>query len=355
MLGLVFVLRSFFLLMFLTFVFAYIQSSAVERLQPRIPSRTARVVLVGTVFVIAIVLLFNFLIPQIRDQAKIFASNSSRYIKSFDDALYRFGKNYPTVDVMLPQLRDYNPEEGMWDPKHSPTAALLQPLVGISDSSGGSGRDSSALKKTIDQVRDIGGKILAISSAFLLALLFSFLIVLDLPRLSKSTQSLKFTKLGFIYDEAAPSIAHFCRTLGRAFEAQALIALLNTALTAIGMIIIGIKGETLFLSMIVFFCSFIPIAGVFISSVPICLLALEQGGISLLVLSILLITVIHMVEAYILNPRIYGHHLRMNAVIVLIILTIGGKLFGVWGLILGLPICTYIFRHAIQYKANDSL
>jgi predicted PurR-regulated permease PerM len=67
-------------------------------------------------------------------------------------------------------------------------------------------------------------------------------------------------------------------------------------------------------------------------------------------MAVILIVVAHMVEAYILNPRIYGHHLRMNPVVVLMILTMSGRLFSVWGLILGVPICTYIFGHAIQYQ-----
>ena len=33
---------------------------------------------------------------------------------------------------------------------------------------------------------------------------------------------------------------------------------------------------------------------------------------------------------------------------ILIILTLAGKLFGFWGLILGVPVCTYIFGYAIR-------
>ena len=142
----------------------------------------------------------------------------------------------------------------------------------------------------------------------------------------------------------------FGKELGKAFEAQTIIAILNTTLTALGLWFLGITSQTAFLSMIVFFCSFIPIAGVFISSVPICLIGLQEGGISLFFLSILLITCIHLVEAYILNPKIYGQRLRLNPVIVLFILTTCGKVFGIWGFLLSLPIFTYIFKTAIRYK-----
>ena len=63
-----------------------------------------------------------------------------------------------------------------------------------------------------------------------------------------------------------------------------------------------------------------------------------------------MILVIHFIEAYFLNPKIYGHHLRMNPVLTLIILTVCGKLLGPWGLILGIPVFNYIFSHAIRYK-----
>ena len=59
-------------------------------------------------------------------------------------------------------------------------------------------------------------------------------------------------------------------------------------------------------------------------------------------------TLIHAIETYVLNPQIYGHHMHMNPVLVLIVLTIGGKLVGVWGLLLGIPIVNYVFRHAIR-------
>lgn len=58
---------------------------------------------------------------------------------------------------------------------------------------------------------------------------------------------------------------------------QARIALVNTALTAAGMWTLAIPGLGL-LSLFVFICSFIPIAGCFISTVPIAFVALTEYG-----------------------------------------------------------------------------
>jgi predicted PurR-regulated permease PerM len=208
-----------------------------------------------------------------------------------------------------------------------------------------SGRE--AVTEAIDKLKAVGGPLLAIGSAFLLSLLFSFLIILDLPKLARGVRGLRDTKVRFIYEEVADNIHDFGLVLGRSLEAQLFIAILNTVLTAIGLYFMGLP-NLVFLSMIVFFASFIPVAGVFISSTPICLVALSHGGLQLMLFAIALILVIHFIEAYILNPRIFGHHLRMNPVLVLIVLTVAGKLFGVWGLALALPVVNYFFGYAIR-------
>ena len=58
---------------------------------------------------------------------------------------------------------------------------------------------------------------------------------------------------------------------------QAQIAMANTALTVLGMWILKIPGIGL-LGLFVFICSFIPIAGVFISTAPIAFVALTEYG-----------------------------------------------------------------------------
>ncbi|HBT96587.1 MAG TPA: hypothetical protein DEB25_02555 [Desulfobulbaceae bacterium] len=200
----------------------------------------------------------------------------------------------------------------------------------------------------------MGGKVATVASSFLLALLFSFLIVLDLPDLAAEVRGLENTRLRFLYLSVADNIREFSLVLGRALEAQLFIAIINSILTAIGITMLGLAPHVAFLSVIVFLCSFLPVIGVFISSVPICLIALQVSGLKTMLLAILLVTLIHLIEGYVLNPRIYGSYMRINSVIVLIILTIAGKLFNFWGLLLGVPVCTYIFGYAIRFRSDKT-
>ncbi len=352
--GLVFLLRSFFLLIFLTFVFTFIQANGVNRLEKYIKKRSMRVILVAAAFLAILSMTFVFLVPKVKVQTELFISQFPSYLGRVDQEVLELSIKYPVIEEIFPNMIVEEWEKGGQMPRkklnYSPTKVILQQVFKIGEESG-----IENINYLLGRLGDIGGKVATATSAFFLSILFSFLIVLDMPRLAASVRQLEHTKLRFIYLSVADEIRDFSRVLGRSLEAQLLVAIVNSVLTAIGIMILGIGAHVAFLSVIVFFCSFIPILGVIISSVPICMVALQVSGIKIMFLAVLLITVIHLIEGYILNPRIYGSYMRINPVIILIILTVGGKLFGFWGLLLGVPFCTYVFGHAIRIKEGKDL
>jgi predicted PurR-regulated permease PerM len=190
------------------------------------------------------------------------------------------------------------------------------------------------------------------TATMLLALLFSFLILIDLKRIKSGIGRLRNSRVGDFYEEAAQPIARFGILLGRAIEAQAAIALLNTVLTLVGLLLLGIPLVAM-LSVIVFVCSFVPVLGVFISTVPIVLVALNAGGPNLSLAAVGLIIVIHAVEAYLLNPIIYGKHLKLNPVLTLIILYVGYHAIGFWGMLLGVPVARYFIHDVLGVPMRD--
>ena len=181
-----------------------------------------------------------------------------------------------------------------------------------------------------------------------LSLLLSFFIVFDLTKMRRGVRRLQGSRVKDFYLEIAPGLISFGRLIGRAFQAQAVIAFFNTVLTFLLIRILGIDNP-LFLCVIVFFCSFIPVLGVVLSSIPIAIIAIAQpdGGVWLAFLAVVGILLIHLVEAWILNPKILGDMLHLHPVMVLAILAIGEHFFGVWGLLLGVPVIVYILRFVI--------
>ncbi|HLQ36632.1 MAG TPA: AI-2E family transporter [Planctomycetota bacterium] len=359
--AIVYILRPFFLLIFLTFVFAYIQAHGVDGLQHRISNRPLRVTIVGLVFLGTILATAFTLFPQIENQTSGFLRNLTNITEKADQEIAKQLRQYPQLQRFLG--RDAAPGGGGNGTEPQAPVELkkedrfvtnfVMQLIGGGDAAEiGPKEDGRQLEARIRKLVDIGSSVLGYVSSFLLSLLFSFLIVLDLSKIKRGITGLSATKIGFIYDEVAENIATFGKVLGRALEAQLIIAICNTIFTAIGAWLMGLP-SLMAVSAIVFLCSFIPVAGVFISSTPICLLALEGGRFGLLFVAIAMILLVHTIETYILNPKIYGHHMRMNPVFVLIVLTVAGKLVGIWGLVLGIPIVNYFFRHAIRYPKDQ--
>lgn len=343
----IYVLRSFFLLVFLTFVFVYIQSSGGARLKGLIRNRIARVTLVFFLFLGTLTAVGLFVIPNAQKQAESFVTQFPTYLQKIDETLVVIGQRYPILYRIMPELGQEDGTARPWNFKHSPSLLFLQNLSGLTEEE----TPSLKIEHLLSILGGVGSRAAAVSSAFLLSLLFSFLIVLDMPRLSANIRELRETRLRFIYDEVGENVSEFALVLGRAFEAQFFIAVINTILTGVGIYLLGLGKKVAFLSVIVFFASFIPVVGTFLSSVPICLVALQgSGGLNAMFMAIVMIIIIHLIEGYILNPRIYGSRMHLNPVIVLIILTVSGKLFHFWGLVLGVPVYTYFFGHAIRYK-----
>ena len=99
--------------------------------------------------------------------------------------------------------------------------------------------------------------------------------------------------------------------------------------------------------------STLPVIGVPLASSELkgldALMAVAQDGGSawLAFMAVLGILVIHLIEAWILNPKILGDMLHLHPVMVLAILAVGEHFFGVWGLLLGVPVIVYILRFVI--------
>ena len=84
-------------------------------------------------------------------------------------------------------------------------------------------------------------------------------------------------------------------------------------------------------------CDFVPILGFFVSLTPAVLVALTiSPGTAVAVVG--LYGLCHVIENYGIVPRVYGHHLKLSSVAVLLGLGIGAALGGIIGAVLALPV-----------------
>jgi predicted PurR-regulated permease PerM len=375
-------LRSFFSLIFLTFAIAFIAAPISEFFVKR--ARMPRRLAICAAFALLVTLLISastFIVPQVAREAMNLVSNLPKTEQRLLELRGTLLQRYPTVEpILMNYLRSTIPESllaelpakpdesgttsGTGAAPESPTEVGPLPPGGTAEQvqmqTPGerellrAAKEDEAvihlflgyqIKRLTNAAPGMIRAMWAGSATILLALLFSFLISLDLLRLGEEVRNLRNSRLRDFYEETALPVVRFGYTVGRTIQAQAMIAMVNTLLTFIGLSLLGVPSLSV-LSLIVFLCSFIPVLGVFISTVPIVLVAINSDGLNLAVLSVLMVIVVHAIEAYLLNPMIYGKHLKINPVIVLIILFIGHHAFGVWGMLLGVPVAHY-FLHDV--------
>jgi predicted PurR-regulated permease PerM len=394
---LLWILRGFFGLVFLTFVFAFFSAPLVRFCQEKIhlPRRPA-IVLVYLLMLTALAGFISFVVPRVAREANALITNFDQVQTRLLEGKRNLAVKYPSLERVLlislhgwlkeqletpapretpsaqpaPGRESGTPKEKQATPLSIPFPTSFSMDEGLTSHSliqsspetkvpefEGQNADTSArederlvqlvvnrLKDTVTEYMPVMFSVLSKGSGTMLfALLFSFLITLDITRLEKEIQTLRQSRLHDFYEQTAQPVVRFAWVVGRALQAQALIACCNTMLTFIGLICLNLPSLAV-LSMIVFVCSFIPVLGVFISTVPILLVALNAGGLGKAALVIGLVVIIHAIEAYLLNPLIYGSHLKLNPVLVLIILFLGHHLFGIWGMLLGVPVTFYILN-----------
>ncbi|SEL51083.1 Predicted PurR-regulated permease PerM [Stigmatella aurantiaca] len=146
--------------------------------------------------------------------------------------------------------------------------------------------------------------------------------------------------------DAALLLERIDRSLSGVVRGQVTICLVNGALTAIGLLLFGVKFAFLLATIATLF-SLIPIFGTIISSVPIVLIALAEGfqkGLAIL----LWIIGIHALEAYFLNPKIMGQAARIHPVIVAFSLIAGERFYGLVGALFAVPVAA-IFVACFDY------
>lgn len=188
----------------------------------------------------------------------------------------------------------------------------------------------------------------------LLALLLSLFFLLEKPRLVAFTRQFKESKLADFYNEIEFFAGKFVRTFGKVIEAQFIIAIVNCGLSVITLSIMGFP-QIFGLGIMIFFLGLIPVAGVIVSLIPLSLIAYSIGGFIQVVYVWIMIAVIHGIEAYILNPKLMSSKTDLPIFYTFIVLIFSEHFFGVWGLIIGIPIFVFLLDILDVTKSDNKV
>jgi predicted PurR-regulated permease PerM len=180
---------------------------------------------------------------------------------------------------------------------------------------------------------------------FGMSVAISFLFLIERANIRRFGDKVGESRIGFIYGYFMNFGGNFCRTFGKVMKVQVTIAAVNGIISTILLHIIGMP-SVLGLGVMIFALGLIPVAGVIISLIPLSIIAFNTGGAEQglwMVLKILIIIVVlHAVEAYVLNPRLMAHRTALPISFVFVILIVAEQYLKFWGLLIGVPLFIFL-------------
>jgi predicted PurR-regulated permease PerM len=185
------------------------------------------------------------------------------------------------------------------------------------------------------------------------ALLLSFFICIDFPALRRGIRRLRESWLRPVYDELAPALSSLGLLVGRAMQAQGLIALCNASLIFIALTIFGVEHAAL-LAAAVFVLCLVPTLGMIIAWALLATVALIQpgGGFGLVLKVSAAVVCVVLLETFVFSPRILGRMMELHPVLIIALLPVAQYFFGVWGLILATPVAVFLIHEVIFGNAK---
>ena len=126
------------------------------------------------------------------------------------------------------------------------------------------------------------------------------------------------------------------REIAGYFRGQLLVSLAVGALTALGLLIVGVP-SWLLLGLVMGVCDLIPYAGPYLGALPIALFSLPQG-LTTTLWALAAAVIVQQIESIFLSPRLMSGATGLHPAYVLLLLSFGGMLAGLGGMLLSLPL-----------------
>lgn len=145
-----------------------------------------------------------------------------------------------------------------------------------------------------------------------------------------------------VHDRLVHLGAIFNDCFHRYIVGQCIEAVILGALCTIGMLILRLPYATM-IGALTAFTALVPIAGAYIGAFVGAFMIMTVSPIKALIFLIFLIT-LQQLEGNLIYPRVVGTSIGLPSVWVLVAITVGGGLWGIMGMFLGVPIAAAIYR-----------
>ena len=286
----------------------------------KLTQKTAKILAIITVYVAAlggVTLLICMLAPEIGQNLKLFAANADQYLLEAQNAI-----NWVIETLHIQPVNFSNLME-----------ALNQQLSTL----------SSAWDDMIVQIVDATANVASgIATGFISIVLSVYL----LSGKDNLLTQVKRTLLAYLPARTHAALRELYQTVAQVFgdyvAGQCKEALILGLLCFVGMMGLQLDYAGL-ISAIIAVTALVPILGAYIGgAVGVILLLFVSPWKALLFLIFLVI--LQQVEGNLIYPRVVGRKIGLPGMWVLLGITVGGGLCGIWGMLLAVPITTVFYQ-----------
>ncbi|BEP28459.1 AI-2E family transporter [Helicovermis profundi] len=310
---------------FWAFAIAFIAHPLMSKIEKKFKvSRNISLIIVYTILFSLLIMVILFVLPSIVKSIKDIMENIPMYVSSIEnflktnsidvsqfktfDAFKNF--DYKNIDNTLKNLEKYfNVLSGVLTSVINVTSSIFKLLIGV------------------------------IISIYLL------------KDREKFKLSFKKTIYAFLKKDFAEKIIQLGREsrdiFSSFFMGKLLDSLIIGTIAFVGFLIMGAPYATL-LGLIIGITNMIPYFGPFIGAVPVVLLVIFQSPITALYAAIFIL-ILQQFDGYILGPKILGDSVGVTPFWIILAIIIGGGLFGVLGMFLGVPTFAVLRVHYLKY------
>ncbi len=282
--------------------------------------RIASVLLAHLVFLLALTGMFYYIIPQFIDSVRQFSSNYPTYREQIDSFLNMINSYLKLGTLDLSSFDNFIKQ-------------LPEKL-------------STILTGFLPQVFTITTSVIGTVVDIVLGFVLSIYILADKRNIERmlirANRAYLSKSSARIEDVAAITTATFKKFI----YGQLTEALILGVLCFIGMMIFGFP-YALPISIMIGVSNLVPIAGPIIGTIPSALILLLIDPVKALWF-ILFIVILQQIEGNIIYPRVVGQSIGLPPLWLLLVIIVGGGLFGVLGMVLGVPIVTVAYQLLVR-------
>lgn len=143
-------------------------------------------------------------------------------------------------------------------------------------------------------------------------------------------------------------------TLGSYVRTQIKVAAIDATGIGLGAFILGVP-MALPITILVFFGSFIPIVGAFVSGTVAVLVALVDQGLTKGIIMLVIILAVQQLEGNVLQPWLMSNAVSLHPVAVLLVVAGAGSVAGIAGAVFGVPIAAFLNATFLYLHGYDGL